>query len=160
MQHCSECEGASLAAQLIAEKCSLATHQMVQDKTAQTNDHLPVNIYSHLTFERRVQHFLLLEGEAAERHSEPQSPGYLCTQGQPRAPTRRPQPWQLLWSWKEAGASPRASHTAADPSRGLSSRPEQMASFGSAPAAVSAVIIRWNCTANVLYNLTRPREKD
>lgn len=69
MQHCSEREGASLAAQLTAEKCSLAAHQMVQDKAAQTNDRLPVNIYSHLTFERRVQHFLLLDREAAERQA-------------------------------------------------------------------------------------------
>lgn len=109
--------------------------------------------------------FCLRERQARGRHSEPQSPGHLCTQvqgslGQPRGPTRRSQHRQLLWSWKEAGASPRASHTAANPSRGLGSKPEQMASFGSAPAAVNAVIIHWNCTANVLYNLTRLREKD
>lgn len=71
MHCCSERDGASLAAQLKAEKCSLATHQMVQDKAAQTNDCLPVNIYSHLTFERRVQHFLLLEGEAGIQSHNP-----------------------------------------------------------------------------------------
>lgn len=104
LQHCSECEGASLAAQLTAEKCSLATHQMVQDKTAQTNDHLPVNIYSHLTFERRVQHFLLLEGEAgSQSHS---SLATSAPRGSPELPPRGHSPGSSSGAGRRQGLPP------------------------------------------------------
>lgn len=61
---------------------------------------------------------------------------------------------------EEAGASHWVSGTSVSQRRGLCSKPEQMASLGLSPAAVNAVIMHWNCTANVLYNLTRLREKE
>lgn len=54
-----------------------------------------------------------------------------------------------------AETSYRVSNMSTDQNKGLYSKPEQMASLGLSQAAVNAVIIHWNCTANVLYNLTR-----
>lgn len=56
---------------------------------------------------------------------------------------------------EEAETSHWVTKMSTDQNRGLYSQPEQMASLGLSPAAVNAVIIHWNCTANVLYNLTK-----
>lgn len=74
--------------------------------------------------------------------------------------SRRSQHWKLLERWgRRRQRLPAEYQTCLLIKTGDYSKPEQMASLGLSPAAVNAVIIHWNCTANVLYNLTRLKKK-